>query len=93
MKIICMLALVYVSLACLAGAFSFCYAATFLQRLGLSFVSYWSIWLVFDLYHDPFITHSTVLGAFGMAIFATGSIVKTYVWKLRQRQTPSGCQG
>ena len=73
---------VYLSLACVAGAFSACYQATLTQRVGVSVVSIWSAWCAFLVYDTGYTPSHALLGGVGMAIFATGTIVKTYRWKV-----------
>lgn len=73
----------YVSLVCVAGALSSCYQATLTQRVGVAVVSLWSAWCAY-MVHDAYVLPGhAVLGGIGMAIFATGTIIKTYRWKLK----------
>lgn len=72
----------YVSLACVAGAFSRCYQATLMQRVGVAVVSIWSAWCAFIVYASGHTPGHAVLGGLGMAVFATGTIIKTYRWKV-----------
>ena len=71
----------YVSLACVAGAFSACYQATLTQRVGVAVVSIWAAWCAYLVHDTHMMPGHAVLGGVGMAIFATGTIIKTYRWK------------
>ena len=77
----------YVSLACVAGAFSTCYQATLTQRVGVAVVSIWAAWCAYLVHDTHMMPGHAVLGGAGMAIFATGTIIKTYRWKVWNAKT------
>ena len=76
----------YVSIAGLFGAFSSCYAATLTQRIGIAALSIWSAWCAYIGYQTESTPHHAVLGGVGMAVFATGTIIKTYRFKVRNEK-------
>ena len=71
----------YVALGCVLGALSECYAGTVLQRCGMFLISLWALWEAYLIYDYGYVSHEIRFGASGMAIFATGTIIKTYRWR------------
>lgn len=84
MELLCIVLLSYVALACLAGAFSQCYAATVLQRIGMALIAVWAVWRVFLIIDQEYVHPHMALGAFGMATFAAGTMLKTWLWRFRK---------
>lgn len=76
--------LCFVSLACMAGALSKCYAGTLLQRIGMCLISFWSAWEAVLVFERKAVASEIYLAALGMTIFAAGTIIKTYLWNHRR---------
>ena len=73
----------YVTASCVAGALSRCYAGNLLQRVGMCFISIWSLWESF-LIPQRGVDPEVLFAAVGMAAFASGTILKTYLWNHRR---------
>lgn len=71
----------YVALGCVLGALSECYSGTVLQRCGMYLIALWSLWEAYLIYDYGYVSPEIMFGASGMAIFATGTIIKTYLWR------------
>lgn len=84
METLVILLLCFVSLSCVAGAFSQCYSGTLLQRIGMALIAFWSMWRVALIIQEGYVHSSMALGAFGMAIFAAGTMIKTWLWRYRK---------
>lgn len=84
MEKIAIVLLCFVSLACVAGAFSQCYAGTLLQRVGMTLIAFWAAWRIALVVDEGQVHPHMVLGAVGMAVFAAGTMVKTWVWRYRK---------
>jgi hypothetical protein len=76
--------LCFVSLACVAGAFSQCYSGTLLQRIGMALIAFWAMWRAGLIIQEGDVHPSMALGALGMAVFAAGTMIKTWLWRYRK---------
>lgn len=71
-------ALVFVT--CLAGAFSDCYSANLLQRLGIFMLAIWAVWRIQVVWKYGCDSPQEPLLASALALYAAGSLLKTLVW-------------
>lgn len=78
--------LVFVSTACVMGAFSQCYHGTVLQKTGMALVSIWSAWEASFIWMTGYSPPEISLAAFGMTLFAAGTMIKTWAWNKYRRR-------
>lgn len=74
----------FVSLSCIAGAFSTCYSGTFLQRVGMTLIAFWAAWRIVLVLEEGYVHPHMALGAIGMSVFAAGTMLKTWLWRYRK---------